>query len=115
MKYIKIREYSEAETKKALADNNAEELIDVILSVALYSDDFEYAEKICIQLSNHECFNVRGNALQGFGHIARIYGKLNESKIKPIIENALKDKDEYVRGNAIDAKGDTEMFLKWKY
>ncbi len=38
-----------------------------------------------------------------------------DSKIKSVIENALKDKNEYVRDNAIDAKDDTELFLKWKY
>lgn len=115
MKYESIKEYSEAEIKKALTDNKADELFYVVLSVAFYSDDFEYAENICIQLSNQKHFNVRGNAIQGFGHIARIHGKLNKNKIKPIIENALKDKNEYVRGNANDAKDDTEIFLKWKY
>ena len=115
MKYEPIREYSKAEITKALTDNKADELLYIVLSVALYSDDFEYAENFCIQLSNHENFNVRGNAIQVFGHIARIHGKLNENKIKPIIENALKDKNKIVRGNAVDAKDDTEVFLKWKY
>jgi hypothetical protein len=115
LKYESIKEYSEAEIIKVLADNNADELFYVVLSVALYSDNFEYAENFCVQFSNHEYFGVRGNAIQGFGHIARIHGKLNEAKIKPIIENALKDINEYVRGNAIDAKDDTKIFLKWIY
>ncbi len=115
MKYEKIKEYNETEIKKALADNDIDELFYVVLSVALYSDDSEYAENFCIQLSNHKHFNVRGNAIQGFGHIARIHGKLRENKVKPIIKNALEDKNEYVRGNAVDAKDDTELFLKWKY
>jgi len=115
VKYEKIKEHNETEIKKALADNDIDELFYVVLSVALYSDDSEYAENFCIQLSNHKHFNVRGNAIQGFGHIARIHGKLSENKVKPIIENALEDKNEYVRGNAVDAKDDTELFLKWKY
>ena len=114
-RYIKIKEYSEAEIKKALIDNNADEMSSVVLSVALYSDDFEYAENFCVQFSNHEHFNVRGNAIQGFGHIARIGRKLNEEIVKPIIKRALKDKNEFVRGNAIDAKDDTKSYLKWKY
>lgn len=115
VKYEKIKENSETEIRKALADNNTHELLDVVLAVALYSDDFEYAENICIQLSNHENFNVRGNAIQGFGHIARIHGKLSENKIKPIIKRALKDENKIVRGNAIDAKDDIEQFLNWKF
>ena len=115
MKYESIKKYSKAEIEKALADNNPDELLYVVLSVALYSDDFEYAENFCIQLSNHEHFNVCRNAIQGFGHIARIHGKLNENKVKPIIEKALKNKNKTVRGNANDAKDDTEIFLKWIY
>ena len=115
MKYEKIKKHNETEIKNPLADNDIDELFYVVLSVALYSDDSEYAENFCIQLSNHKHFNVRGNAIQGFGHIARIHGKLSENKVKPIIENALEDKNEYVRGNAVDAKDDTELFLKWKY
>ncbi len=115
MKYEPIKKYSKEDIEKALADNNANELLLMVLSVALYSDDFEYAENFCIQLSNHEHFNVRGNAIQALGHIARIHGKLNENKIKPIIEKALKDKNKVVRGNAIDAKDDTKQFLDWKF
>jgi len=115
MKYESIKKYSKAKIEKALANNNPDELLYIVLSVALYSDDFEYAENFCIQLSNHEHFNVRGNAIQALGHIARIHGKLNENKIKPIIERALKDKNKVVRGNAIDAKDDTKQFLDWKF
>ncbi len=115
MKYEPIKKYSKADIEKALADNNANELLLMVLSVALYSDDFEYAENFCIQLSNHEHFNVRGNAILSFGHIARIDGKLNESVIKPIIENALTNENEFVRSQADGAKDDIKHFLKWKF
>ncbi len=115
MKYEPIKEYSKADIEEALADNNANKLLLIVLSVALYSDDLKYAEKFCVQSSNHEHFNVRGNAILGFGHIARIYRKLNENVIKPIIENALTDANEFVRSQANNAKDDIEYFLKWKF
>jgi len=115
VKYESIKNYSKTEIEKALANNDVDKLLFIVLSVALYSDDFEFAENFCIQLSNHEHFNVRGNAILGFGHLARIHGKLNENKIKPIIENALKNENEFVRGQADSAKEDTEFFLKWMY
>ncbi len=87
----------------------------MVLSVALYSENFEYAENFCIQLSNHKHFNVRGNAILGFGHLARVHGKLDENKTKPIIENALTDKNKFVRSQANAAKDDIEHFLKWKF
>ena len=115
MKYEPIKHYSQDEIKKAVKDNDADKLLLVVLSVALYSDDYEYAENFCIQFSNHEHFTVRANAIQDFGHIARIDGKLNEDIVKPIIKKALKDENEIVRGQASDAKDTIKHFLKWKF
>ncbi len=115
VKYDPIKHYSQAEIEKAVKDYDVETLSLVVLSVALYSKDYEYAVNLCVQFSSHEHFNVRGNAIQGFGHIARIGRKLNEEIVKPIIKRALKDENEFVRGNAIDAKDDTKSYLKWKY
>ena len=52
-----------------------------------------------------------GNAIPGFGHIARIHGLLNESTVKPVIEAALRDESEYVRGQANSAANDVAFFL----
>jgi hypothetical protein len=59
--------------------------------------------------------NVRGNAIQGFGHISRVHEQLDQFTVQPIIEAALSDAHEYVRGQASDAADDTEHFLGWKY
>ncbi len=115
MKYEPIQRYSKAEIEKAIEENDTDKLPLMVLSVALYSDNYDYAENFCIRFSNHEHFAVRANAIQGFGHIARIDKKLNEESIKPIIKKALKDENEFVRGEAIDVKDDTKHFLKWKY
>lgn len=115
MKEELIEHYTQAEINKAVKENDADKLLLIVLSIALYSNDYEYAENFCIQFSNHEHFNIRGNAVLGFGHIARIHGKLNEERIKPIIKNALKDENEYVCSQADGAMDDTKHFLKWKY
>jgi hypothetical protein len=115
MKYEPIKHYSQAEIEKAVQDDDADKLLLMVLSVALYSEDSKYAENFCIQFSNHEHFNVRGNAILGFGHIARIDRKLNEKIVKPIIKKALKDESDFVRGQADSAMDDTKHFLKWKY
>ena len=115
MKYETIKKLNKEEVEKAIYKDNPNELLYAVLSVALYSADSDYAEKICVQLSKHKNFNVRGNAILGFGHMARIHGKLDKKRVKPIIENALKDKNEYVRGQADGAADATKHFLKWKY
>lgn len=113
--YRAIERYNKADVEKIIEENDLDALPLVVLSIALYSDNYEYAENFCVRFSNHENFSVRANAIQGFGHIARIDGKLNEELVKPIIKKALKDENEYVRGNAIGARDDTKHFLKWKY
>ncbi len=81
----------------------------------MYYEDRSFAEKICIKLATHSHFNIRAMAIEGFEHIARIEGKLDKDIVKPIIEKALKDENEFVRGKADDTKDATKEYLKWKY
>jgi hypothetical protein len=67
-----------------------------------------------LRLAKHKHFNVRGNAILGLGHIARIHRQLNESRVKPLIEVAMRDECDYVRDHADTAADDVELFLEWK-
>ena len=102
------------EMEEAIKKNNPEELLYVPIWITMDPPDCEWACNICVKLSTHENFNVRGNAILGFGHLARTCGKLEEEIVKPIIEAALNDKNEYVRGQAQDAVSDIEQYLKWE-
>lgn len=115
MKYEPIPHFTKSEMEQAIADDDFEKLIFVPLFASLYYEDRDFAEEICIKLSSHSHFNIRAMAIEGFEHIARIDGKLNEEIIKPIIEQALKDENDFVRGKADEAKDGTKHFLKWKY
>src|SRR5215217_466254 len=114
MKYETIEPRSKDEIESAISRNDPNDLLSAVISAALYSDDPDWAECICLHLANHEHFNVRGNAILGFGHIARIHGKLDEGRVKPLIEAALIDESDYVRGQAHATADDVEFFLKWK-
>ena len=114
-KYEKIEELGKTEIKAAILRDNPDELLYAVLSAALYSEDSAWAEDVCIRLAAHEHYNVRGNAILGFGHIARIHEKLDEVKVKPLIESALEDESEYVRGQADGAKDDIKFFLRWRF
>jgi hypothetical protein len=114
MKYKPIERLSIEEVESAISGNDPEDLLIVVLSAALYSDDQRWAEDICLKLSKHEHFNVRGNAILGFGHIARIHRRLDQRKVQPVLEAALKDPSDYVRGQADVAADDVEFFLNWK-
>jgi len=114
LKFESIESSPREETDSANSRHDPGELLYAVLSAALYSDDAGWAEDVCVRLSHHEHFNVRGNAILGFGHIARIHGKLTKSKVMPLIESALKDESDYVRGQANSAAADVEWFLKWR-
>jgi hypothetical protein len=115
MEYVPIPNFTKAEMENAITDDDIEKLMFVPLFASLYYEDRNFAREICIKLSEHSNFNVRAMAIEGFGHIARIDGKLNKEIAKPIIEKALKDEYEFVRQKAEDAKDDIKHFLKWKF
>lgn len=114
-KYEKIEELSQAEIEAAVLRDNPNELFYAVLSAALYSEDSAWAKDVCVRLAAHEHYNVRGNAILGFAHIAHIDKKLDEAKVKPLIEAALEDKSEYVRGQAENAKDNIKFYLRWRF
>jgi len=99
--------------ESAIDRDNPDELLYVPIWTSMDPPDCEWVEELCVRLSGHEHFNVRGNAVLGFGHLARTCGCLNQEIVQPIIERALSDKNEYVRGQARSAIADIEHFLKW--
>lgn len=64
-----------------------------------------------MDLTSHEHFNVRGNAILGLGHLARTCGHLDLAAVVPVISAALGDRHEYVRGHAADAAADLLHYL----
>jgi hypothetical protein len=114
MKYEAITDFSKDEMDSALEKGNLELLRLIPISVSLNSNELESAEQICLILSAHKDFTVRGNAILGFGHLARRFGKLTNENILTVIQNALMDENGYVCGQAEAAADDVEHFLKWK-
>ncbi|HZG53863.1 MAG TPA: hypothetical protein VEZ40_17295 [Pyrinomonadaceae bacterium] len=114
MKYVTVAPRSKVEVEAAISRNDPDELLKAVISAALHSDDPGWAEDVCLRLAKHEHFNVRGNAILGFGHLARIHRRLDERRVKPLIETALREANDYVRGQADAAADDVEFFLKWK-
>jgi hypothetical protein len=82
----------------------------MIIAAALYEDDFDTAYGACVQLSSHPDEVVRGNAILGFGHLARLFGRLGD-EAPAIVKQGLIDVSAYVRGQAYAAAGDLHHFL----
>ena len=113
MHYEPIPIWTPTDIEAALVRDHPPELCLAVLSAALYGTDPVWSESICVRLAQHSDENVRGNAVLGFGHIARLHGRLTRSLVQPIIEQALADQSAYVRGHADSAADDVKTFLKW--
>jgi HEAT repeat protein len=114
MKYEPIPEMTRAEIDSAIFVDNSAQLVYAALSAAFYVDDPHWVQNVCERLAEHPNANVRGHAIEGFAHIARIHGSL-DARVKPLIERALCDEDSWVRMKAHDAAGDVAHFLKWDF
>ena len=103
--------YNGPETlRDAIAKDDPEVLAPLIIGAALYEDDFDIVYRACITLSTHSDEIVRGNAILGFGHLARLFGRTGE-EAPGIVKRGLADPSDYVRGQAYAAAGDLEHFL----
>ena len=106
--------WTKADVDAVIAKGDPQELLYVPIVVTLSPPDADWAEAVCVQLSSHPHFNVRGNAILVFGHLSRVNQRLNETVVKPLIESALCDEHPYVRGQASGAADDVQHFLGWK-
>jgi len=98
---------------KALAADQPSVLRDLVLRVALESDDPRWAEICCARLARHRDALVRGNALAGLGHLARRFGHLDRRRVQRLVEIGLHARHEYVREQAESAADDIETYLAW--
>jgi hypothetical protein len=103
-----------ADVERLLERNDPAALLHVAIAVSLDPPDCAWAEGVCIRLAAHDDANVRGNAILGFGHLARICGALDEARVRPLIDAALDDPNDYVRSQAHAAVGDLAHFLSWR-
>lgn len=114
MSYDEIPDFCGCDVDEVLSQGNLETLRILALSFATHSESPEQAEAVCLRLAGHEDGVVRGNAVLGLGHVARIHRALTERLARPAIQAALRDHDWWVRQQAGSAASDVELFLKWK-
>lgn len=84
----------------------------VAVSVALADDDLGWSTALLLSLARHENANVRGNALLGFGHLARRFRAIaSTAAVAAAITTGLADADAFVRGQADAAADDFQQFI----
>lgn len=103
------------DVEEALLRDDPLELAPLITEVALSAEESDWAQACCVQLSRHRNAEVRGNAVMGFGHLARRFGQLDAHRVKRIVERARYDRHEYVRAQGQSAAEDLATFLAWQF
>ncbi len=107
-------EYRER-VEEALLRDDPIELMDIITEVALEAEPWDWAQACCVQLIRHRNATVRGNAVYGFGQLARRFGRLDPHLVKRLVDRALHDRSDYVRERALLAADDLATFLAWDF
>jgi len=113
VRFQDLEQYTNEDVTEALGRNDPEELELVSVTLAITSPDQHFAEDVCLKLALHEHNKVRGNAVMSLGHLARRFRQLNEGAVKPIVEAALQEPDDYVRVRAKSAADEIHQFLGW--
>jgi hypothetical protein len=109
--YAAVRRFNPSELDEIIASDDIESLRLAPISVSMYEGDFELAHDVCAKLTAHPDSTVRGNAVLGFGHLARRFRTLHLATVEPIYRLALKSKDDYVRMQANDMLDDIRYYL----
>ncbi len=112
-KFQDLDRISENDIDAAVKRNDPEELALMSITIALTGPDQRLAENICLLLATHAQNRIRAHAVMSLGYLARRFRKLDEKRVKPVIESALAESDEYVHTHAQAAADEICQFLHW--
>ena len=83
-----------------------------LIALSLADPDLAWTTAFLLRFTTHASPNVRGNALLGFGHLARRFRSLpGPALVRAAIAAGLADADAFVRGQAESASDDLASFL----
>lgn len=103
-----MKEYSKPELELLFNSDDTQIVTDAILYSTFNIDDYEWIQEQCLQLLSNSNEDIAGLAITCLGHIARIYSKINESKVIPALQQ--KATDPCFAGRVEDAMDDINMF-----
>lgn len=112
MKYEGPDNLSHEAAEALAAGSDATALSKALVSLSLSDPDLRWTADFLLRLTHHSSPNVRGNALLGFGHLARRFRALpDRDAAAAAVKEGLADPDAFVRGQADSAADDLASFL----
>lgn len=99
------------EVHRILREGSTEEIERALVAVALLEEDFDFALSVILGCAKSDEPGVRGTAILGLGHLARIHRRIPADPVADLVQAALADENAYVRGQAESAADDIAMFV----
>lgn len=99
-----------ADVRAAIAGGEFSAVLDAMVGSALYdTGDWRELQDLHLELLHHEDRQVRALAATCLGHLARVYGRLDEQRVVAALRRA--GSDPLVADRATNALDDIEVFL----
>ena len=102
---------SKERVEHIFASGEPERVAECLLALASSEPDTAYVWDTLCRFAKHTAPGIRGIAILCIGHMPRIHGEIPLDWAPAVLEQALCDPDEVVRGHAVSAKDDVEMFV----
>jgi hypothetical protein len=112
LEYRKVCESTREQALKDIATGRTGAVVEALLSLAYHDPDRRFVQELMIAHSGSPERNIRHMAILCFGHIARIHRELDEHRVMPILQAALKDPDPHISGTARDVLQDIGIYLQ---
>ena len=114
LRYVPLPVYRDrAEVLKVLADGSKSDLMLLSLAVGESFPDWKFAQDICLKLLTSEDEEIRANACQGLGYVARTKKRLEKHLVKPYLLRELRSQTAF-KWRIEDAIDDINQYLGWK-
>ncbi len=112
MKYEATDALSHDAAEALAAAGGVPALSKALIALSLADPDLAWTTAFLLRFTTHASPNIRGNALLGFGHLARRFRSLpGAALVRAAIAAGLADGDAFVRGQADSASDDMASFL----
>ena len=103
-RYEAVQPHTKEEAEKALAQGTREQIIDALLGVTYYVNDWRWVQNVCLGVLASDRTDLYWNAIQCLGHLATFHHTLdldivlpaiqahaNDPMLKPVLYDALGD------------------------
>jgi hypothetical protein len=110
MRYEPIEHISRGEAAVALASGDRDAMVHALIGLAMYEDDWRWAQQKCVEFSDHHDVWVRRACATGLLHIARVHRRLDMDSAMVVFERLLSDRE--TAGEARDTLDEIRAFLR---